>query len=211
MFKALLLILGLIVIILFGFLSISTGTYYLARLAEENTAQVKRLIGISTIIILVVHLGLLSFEGFPFYLIGISVLTHVIYSKFLTKFPFINFKSLEAILSLFMTIINNIIWILYLSNRKFNMFNSFSLLSLCVWSIPFAYFISLNSNPESYSSRNSRKFPRNSFKRNSNFNQNSDNNLNSVYIDNSESDSSSGNLVFKLFSFLDEMKKKILN
>lgn len=70
-------------------LAIASGLYYLSELVEEHSVIAKRLLTRLIYSIIVVQTVLWLFDGFPFWITLLSVLSHVIYLGNMRRFPFV--------------------------------------------------------------------------------------------------------------------------
>ncbi|KAK9701299.1 erv26 superfamily protein [Basidiobolus ranarum] len=145
MFMQLLSYLGLTLGFSLIVLSIACGLYYLSELVEEHTVVTKRLIKYITLVVLGIH-ALLLFDGLPFWRIGFSVLCHGVYSLNLSNFPFINLLGVPFIASCAMVLADHFLWFQYFTIRPTPVTHIGSFFAICVWLVPFIYFISLSAN-----------------------------------------------------------------
>jgi hypothetical protein len=66
---------------------IASGLYYLSEVVEEHTVQAKRILYRLIYTIVVIDVLLLIFDGFPFWLSLLGIISHVIYAGNLSRFP----------------------------------------------------------------------------------------------------------------------------
>ncbi|CAO3570674.1 unnamed protein product [Mortierella alpina] len=137
---------GSAIAFLFSTLSLACGLYYLAELVEEYTVLTKKIIKGLTLAVVVLHLSLWLLDGLPFTKIMFSLACHGVYSLNLANFPYINLFSLPFILSCALVLIDHFMWFQYFSRHYYNFMSIASFFGICVWMIPFAYFISLSAN-----------------------------------------------------------------
>ncbi|ORX83865.1 DUF396-domain-containing protein [Basidiobolus meristosporus CBS 931.73] len=145
MFMQLLSYLGLVLGFSLVVLSIACGLYYLSELVEEYTVVTKKLIKLITIIILGIHV-LLLFDGLPFWRIAFSVLCHGVYSLNLKTFPFINLLGAPFIASCAVVLADHFLWFQYFTIHATPVTQIGAFFAICVWLVPFIYFISLSAN-----------------------------------------------------------------
>ncbi|KAI9137508.1 transmembrane adaptor Erv26-domain-containing protein [Paraphysoderma sedebokerense] len=139
-------------------LSLACGLYYLAELVEEYSVYTRKVIRNMTIAVIAFHVFLL-FDSFPFWNILFSIICHLVYSVHLATFPVIEVKSLGFLASGVLLITNHILWFRYFSSMAYTKQYTFpqiaSFFGLCVWLVPFSYFISLSANEMVLPSNNS--------------------------------------------------------
>ncbi|KAF9967838.1 erv26 super protein [Mortierella alpina] len=137
---------GSAIAFLFSTLSLACGLNYLAELVEEYTVLTKKIIKGLTLAVVVLHLSLWLLDGLPFTKIMFSLACHAVYSMNLANFPYINLLSLPFIVSCALVLIDHFMWFQYFSHHYYNFMSIASFFGICVWMIPFAYFISLSAN-----------------------------------------------------------------
>ncbi|ODV91645.1 hypothetical protein CANCADRAFT_73676 [Tortispora caseinolytica NRRL Y-17796] len=141
-------------------LSIASGLYYLSELVEEHTTFTKRCIERTILATIAVHVALVLFDKFPFWLSVISIATQLIYRQNLITFPYIQLSSPTFLLSCALMLLNHYLWFSHFSNLSdqakyvydpYTQINlpSFSQISsffgLVIWLVPFSLFISLTA------------------------------------------------------------------
>ncbi|GAA5810316.1 hypothetical protein MFLAVUS_003737 [Mucor flavus] len=108
----------------FVILSLACGLYYLAELVEEYSVYTKKVIKAMTAV-----LG-----------------CHVVYSLNLKTFPFISLTSVPFVGSCILVFANHFLWFRYFTTHYRPFMDIAAFFGLCVWLVPFAYFISLSAN-----------------------------------------------------------------
>ncbi|KAK6535936.1 erv26 superfamily protein [Arthrobotrys megalospora] len=155
-------------------LAIASGLYYLSELVEEHTVVSRRILTRLIQAIIVAHVLLFAFDGFPFLLTLFSGASHGVYAMNLRRFPMVALTDGWFIGSCILVVSNHILWFRHFSkppeplydysssssayNRHKNTYGSgmeykpvpsFSEISaffgLCVWLVPFALFVSLSA------------------------------------------------------------------
>ncbi|ESW98411.1 hypothetical protein KL918_005134 [Ogataea parapolymorpha] len=144
-------------------LSIASGLYYLSELVEENTELTKRLLG-RLIKSTAAYLTLLwFFDDFPLKLTIFSLFSYFIYYQNLKKFPNIDLTGSIFLATCILALLNHFLWFKHFNNPyvptiderlnpdfKLPHYPSFteiaSFFGLCIWLIPFGFFISLSAN-----------------------------------------------------------------
>ncbi|RIA96537.1 transmembrane adaptor Erv26-domain-containing protein [Glomus cerebriforme] len=74
---------------------------------------------------------------------------HGVYTLNLETFPFIQLTSLPFIASCALVLADHFLWFQYFTSRYFVFADITAFFGICVWLIPFAYFISLSANDNS--------------------------------------------------------------
>jgi hypothetical protein len=146
---------------LFGFvfscLSLACGLYWCAELVEEYSQMTKKVITYTIYTILAIHVLLYLEGGMPLIRILISIGCLGLNSLMLPSFPAIELDSVVFLLSCVMVIANHFMWFFYFTDRKSSFvsntridYYSFaeiaSFFAICVWLVPFMFFISLSAN-----------------------------------------------------------------
>jgi hypothetical protein len=123
-------------------LSISSGLYLLAELAEEfpsMSGKVTKYLLISVLVLQVV----LWIDGLPLRESVGGLVAHLIYASMLRNFPFVDLVSLPTIGSVFAFVGSNVMWLFYFTRRTSHFVQVVGFFVLCVWSVPCALFVSL--------------------------------------------------------------------
>ncbi|KAG0228479.1 erv26 super protein [Actinomortierella wolfii] len=137
---------GSAIAFVFAVLSIACGLYYLAELVEEYTVQTKRIIKGLTLSVVVLHLLLWLLDGLPFTKIMFSLLCHAVYSLNLSNFPNISLVSVPFLSSCVLVLADHFMWFQYFARHYYAFSSIASFFGICVWLVPFSYFISLSAN-----------------------------------------------------------------
>ncbi|KAG0369792.1 transmembrane adaptor Erv26-domain-containing protein [Gamsiella multidivaricata] len=131
---------------LFSTLSLACGLYYLAELVEEYTVMTKKIIKGLTLTVVALHLLLWLLDGLPFTKIVFSLGCHAVYSLNLANFPYINLLSAPFLLSCVLVLADHFMWFKYFTRHYYSFMTIASFFGICVWMVPFVYFISLSAN-----------------------------------------------------------------
>ncbi|KAF9911872.1 erv26 super protein [Linnemannia zychae] len=137
---------GTVIAFVFATLSLACGLYYLAELVEEYTVQTKRFIKGLTLGVVVLHLMLLVVDRLPFTKVMFSLACHAVYSTNLSNFPYINLISIPFLSSVVLVLVDHFMWFQYFSTKYYSFMSIASFFGICVWLVPFTYFISLSAN-----------------------------------------------------------------
>ena len=80
-------------VLIFLAVCMACGLYYMAELAEEYSRLTRRILHWSIIVVVVIHVLLLLFDGFPWLATLFGLAMHGVYFQFLKEFPYVNFSS----------------------------------------------------------------------------------------------------------------------
>jgi len=94
----------------------------------------------------VIHVLLWLFDGFPFWRIAFSMMCHGVYTMNIKTFPFISLTSLPFIASCVLVLADHFLWFQYFTSLYVRFMDIAAFFGICIWLIPFAYFISLSAN-----------------------------------------------------------------
>ena len=103
--------LGFLVCMGFFSVSLATGLYYAAELAEENSVKARKTLKYWLRSVIVVLVGLWLCSGIPFAQCAVGVVAHLAYSTLLKDYPFANFSSPQVMVSVGMIVNNPIKWV----------------------------------------------------------------------------------------------------
>lgn len=138
--------LSLIIQICFITLSIAAGLYYLAELVEEYTVMSGKVIKYIIWVVTGIYVGLLLFEDLPLSLVLTGLATNIVYIGLLTTFPFIELSSPVFILSGVLLVVNHYLAFSHFSSVWHPFTEVLAFFTVCLWFIPFAFFVSLSAN-----------------------------------------------------------------
>ncbi|KAI9362720.1 transmembrane adaptor Erv26-domain-containing protein [Pilaira anomala] len=99
-----------------------------------------------TAVIISFHVLFWIFDRLPFFYLAFSVGCHLVYSLNLQTFPFISLTSVPFIGSCILVFANHFLWFRYFTTHYRPFMDIAAFFGLCVWLVPFAYFISLSAN-----------------------------------------------------------------
>ncbi|TPX31256.1 hypothetical protein SmJEL517_g05376 [Synchytrium microbalum] len=129
----------------FLILSLASGLYLLAEWVEEYTVQAKKVIRWTSYIVIATHL-LLFLDNLPWWRLIYSFGCQLWYLQLLPSFPIIELTNPVFLGVCGMVVINHFIWFWYFT-QKYHPFSQIAtFFGLCVWLVPFLYFISLSAN-----------------------------------------------------------------
>ncbi|RKP26198.1 transmembrane adaptor Erv26, partial [Syncephalis pseudoplumigaleata] len=127
-------------------MSLACGLYYVSELIEENTVWAGRVIRWLTWTVTVVQLALLLVDGLPFMRVMYSLACLLMLSTNMLAFPHIHITSPSFIAGCVMTVVNHFLWFQYFSQHPATLLQVATFFGVCVWLVPFAYFLSLSTS-----------------------------------------------------------------
>lgn len=112
------------------------------------------------------HVLFWIFDRLPFFYLAFSIICHCVYSLNLKNFPFISLTSIPFLSScgkfricnmilfrclkpnfiVVLVFVNHFLWFNYFTSHYKPFMDIAAFFGLCVWLVPFAYFISLSAN-----------------------------------------------------------------
>lgn len=130
----------------FVVLCIAAGLYYLAEAVEEYTVIAGKVIRYLVFSIIVVYLGLLVFESFPYTLVSLGIASQISYLLILNNFPYFYLTSPVFISSLVLLLVNHYYSFIHFANSFYPFNQVLGFFTFCLWIVPFSFFISLSAN-----------------------------------------------------------------
>jgi len=127
-------------------LSLAAGLYYIAEVVEEYTVLTAKVIRYMIYATSVAFVGIYLFESFPFYMVLFGILTNLDYYIVLSSFPSISLSSISFITGLILVLINHYFAFQYFTTVYYPFPEILAYFTICLWLIPFAFFISLSIN-----------------------------------------------------------------
>ncbi|XP_065650136.1 protein TEX261 isoform X2 [Hydra vulgaris] len=132
--------------IVFATLSLAAGLYYVAEVVEEYSVMTAKVIKYMIYTTIAINIGLLVFEEFPLYLIGLGFFTSIDHIFLLKEFPNISLLSPSFIIAGVMVFVNHYYAFQYFSTIYYQFSEVLAYFTLCQWMVPFAFFVSLSVN-----------------------------------------------------------------
>ena len=125
-------------------LSMSSGLFLLAELAEEFPSMAGKILKCMLATILVLHF-ILYVDGLPLFESVTGVLVHATYSTLMNSFPFIKIISFRSVGSLLSFVLCNAVWLrfFYINSVDYEPLQVIGFFVVCVWSVPIGLFVSL--------------------------------------------------------------------
>lgn len=154
---------GLALGLAFMTLSIASGLYYLSELVEEHTVLSAKILTRLIYAIIATQILLCVVDGLPWTLTCLGVVSHMVYASNLRHFPIVKFSDPLFLLSCALVGLNHWVWFrhfseptpypgkqiyrdLYQAGASQPSFTEIaSYFGLCVWFVPFAFFVSLSA------------------------------------------------------------------
>lgn len=130
----------------FAVLSIAAGLYYVAELIEEYSVKAKRVMYILLWTVVVIHLALWVIDGLPLMMIFLGIATHICFSFLLRTFPFISILSPSFILGCTLLLASHVYAFMHFSEKYYPFTEILAYFTLCLWIVPFSFFLSLSAN-----------------------------------------------------------------
>jgi len=132
--------------ICFVTLAIAAGLYYLAELVEEYTVMTAKVIRWMIILVLLTYGGLFLFEDIPPIMLVCGMLAQVSHLALLSSFPFFVISSPSFVLAVIMVIVNHYLAFQHFGNHYYPFSEVMAYFSICMWLVPFTFFVSLSAN-----------------------------------------------------------------
>eukprot|EP00096_Caligus_rogercresseyi_P013965 TRINITY_DN6527_c0_g1_i1.p1 TRINITY_DN6527_c0_g1~~TRINITY_DN6527_c0_g1_i1.p1 ORF type:complete len:202 (-),score=27.18 TRINITY_DN6527_c0_g1_i1:180-785(-) len=127
-------------------MTIAAGLYYLADFVEEYTMMTSKIIKWSVTGTLGLYVGLFLFEGFPTTLVLCGILSQLNHFLLLSSFPFFAILSPSFIVAIVFVFVNHYLAFQFFGEVHYAFSEVMAYFTLCVWFVPFIYFVSLSAN-----------------------------------------------------------------
>ena len=131
-----------LVTIILAALSMSSGLFLLAELAEEYPTMAGKITKNLLIFVLILHL-VLYLDGLPLFESLTGMISHLMYGSMLNDFPFVEILSVQCIGSIICFVLCNVLWFKYFLSIYYDPLQIIGFFVISVWSIPLALFVSL--------------------------------------------------------------------
>lgn len=147
-------------IIIFTALSYATGLFYLAEQAEEQPTLTKRVLKVTIIVLLVLHVAAFIFSTLPWTSLIIGMLAHASYMHLLESFPDLHIPSVSFFVSVIMLMASQVSWFSqihpqwpkyssYAPYQPYSASQCMTFYLLFVWLIPLAFFVTASVSGQS--------------------------------------------------------------
>merc|ERR1719431_700358 len=97
-------------------------------------------------LVLLTFLGLFCFENIPSTLIVCGVIAQVAHLSLLSSFPFFSATSPSFIVAVVMVIVNHYFAFSHFGQNYYPFSEVIAYFTICMWLVPFAFFVSLSAN-----------------------------------------------------------------
>eukprot|EP01060_Flectonema_neradi_P022942 TRINITY_DN3115_c0_g1_i5.p1 TRINITY_DN3115_c0_g1~~TRINITY_DN3115_c0_g1_i5.p1 ORF type:complete len:211 (+),score=27.66 TRINITY_DN3115_c0_g1_i5:47-679(+) len=138
---------GFLVCIGFMSVSLASGLYYIAELAEENSVMARRILKYWILLVIVANVLLLISSSISFMLGAVSIVAQICYSALLKDYPFTKLSDPAVTLSCICFVIDTVLWYNYFTDYdtpSYSVFQITGFFALFVWPVPFGFFITLS-------------------------------------------------------------------
>ncbi|XP_015789054.1 protein TEX261 [Tetranychus urticae] len=138
--------LAIFVQVSFIIMSLAAGLYYLTELVEEYTVIAAKVIRYVIFVTLFIYLCLLIFENLPMSLLLTGIISQLVHLVILKNFPFFTFTSIPFISGIILLFVNHYLAFTFFANGLYPLTQVLGFFTLCLWIVPFSFFISLSAN-----------------------------------------------------------------
>jgi len=132
--------------ICFVTLAIAAGLYYLAELVEEYTVATGKIIRWMTLITFCIYGCLFIFEDMTATMVLCGIISQVLHLTLLPSFPYFALTSPQFILAAVMVVVNHYLAFQFFAENYHPFSEVMAYFTLCLWLVPFAFFVSLSAN-----------------------------------------------------------------
>ncbi|ODN06218.1 hypothetical protein Ocin01_00456 [Orchesella cincta] len=127
-------------------LAVASGLYYLAELVEEFVSTAAKIVKTLILITIGIYVGFLLFEDFPLLMTVCGLVAQIAHLYMMKTFPYFILSSPAFILMVTFLIINHYLAFTYFSSHYYPFIEVMAYFTLCLWLVPFAFFVSLSAN-----------------------------------------------------------------
>ncbi|CAL1529693.1 unnamed protein product [Lymnaea stagnalis] len=127
-------------------LSIAAGLYYLAELVEEYTVIAGKSIKYLVYCTICIYIGMLIFEDFSILMIVGGLCSCVAHLFILQNFPYFFLSSPSFISAVVLLLVNHYLAFSHFSTNWYPFSEVLAYFTMCLWLVPFAFFVSLSAN-----------------------------------------------------------------
>ena len=138
---------GFLVCIGFMSVSLASGLYYIAEMAEENSVIARKTLKYWIILVIITNVLLLLSGSINWMLSVVSIVSEVCYSGLLKDYPFTKLSEPAVTLSGICFVIDTILWYNYFTDYEtpsYSVPQITGFFALFVWPVPFGFFITLS-------------------------------------------------------------------
>jgi len=137
---------SLVIQFAFASLAVASGLYYLAELVEEFTSAASKIIRVIILVVFGVFVGFLLFEDFPLSMTLCGMGAQIAHLYVMQTFPYFAVTSPAFISTIVFVIINHYLAFSHFSSRYYPFVEVMAYFTVCMWMVPFAFFVSLSAN-----------------------------------------------------------------
>ncbi|KAI1295499.1 Uncharacterized protein HDE_05572 [Halotydeus destructor] len=137
---------GIIFQLFFIVLAVASGLYYLAELVEEYTTTAGKVIKYIIFFTTCIYLMLLIFEDLPYSMVICGLVSQVVHFSLLSNFPYFEFTSPSFLVGCVLLVVNHYLAFSHFAAKFYPFTQVLGFFTLCLWIVPFAFFISLSAN-----------------------------------------------------------------
>jgi len=127
-------------------LAIAAGLYYLAELVEEYTVMTSKVIRWMIIFVILTYIGLFLFEDIPTSVVLCGILAQIFHLALLSTFPFFTATSPAFLGAVALVLVNHYLAFSHFGENYYPFSEVMAYFTLCMWLVPFAFFVSLSAN-----------------------------------------------------------------
>ncbi|CAL8077569.1 unnamed protein product [Orchesella dallaii] len=127
-------------------MAVASGLYYLAELVEEFVSVAAKIIRTIIMIVIGIYVGFLLFEEFPLLMTVCGLFAQISHLYMMKTFPYFVLSSPAFILMVTFLIMNHYLAFTYFSSHYYPFMEVMAYFTLCLWLVPFAFFVSLSAN-----------------------------------------------------------------
>ncbi|XP_055308350.1 protein TEX261 [Sitodiplosis mosellana] len=127
-------------------IAVAAGLYYLAELVEEYTVIAKKVITVEVLFVTTVYLLFVFSDNLPWSMVICGLLSQMLHAVILTDFPYVKLVSIQFIGAVVMLFINHYLAFSYFTQNFYSFSEVLGYFTVCLWIVPFAFFVSLNAN-----------------------------------------------------------------
>ncbi|KAJ6646018.1 Protein TEX261, partial [Pseudolycoriella hygida] len=116
------------------------------ELVEEYTVAAKKVITTLIVATTFIYVLFIFFDRLPWSIVVCGLLAQLCHLLIMHSFPFVMFTSIPFIGSCIMLVINHWLAYSYFFNNWYQFSEVLGYFTLCLWTVPFALFVSLSAN-----------------------------------------------------------------
>jgi len=146
MIITLLVYLSYVVVFAFATTCLASGLIYLAEVVEEYAFITKKIIKYTIWAVIVIHILIWLLEDIPAKEVLLGIFAHAVYYSLLKDFPLVSLLSVKFIASVLLVLANHGLWFWFFRENYLPFSQILAIFFICVWIVPFAFFVSLSAN-----------------------------------------------------------------